>query len=41
MAYDDTFWGGLGQLMLGLLAGLMGALTAAPALLLLLTPFLL
>jgi hypothetical protein len=41
MEYDDTFWGGLGQWTLGLLAGLMGVLTGAPALLLLAAPFLL
>ena len=41
MEQDDTFWGGLGQFVLSLLAGLMAVLTGAPALLLLLTPFLL
>jgi len=39
MAHDDTFWGGLGQWALRLLAALMGILTAAPAFLLLATPF--
>lgn len=41
MEHDDTFWGGLGQLALGLLAGLMGVLAGAPALLLLAAPFIL
>jgi hypothetical protein len=41
MANDDTFWGGLGQWILGLLAALMGILTAAPAILLLAAPFIL
>ena len=41
MEHDDTFWGGLGQYVLSLVAGLMAVLTGAPALLLLLTPFLL
>jgi hypothetical protein len=41
MAHDDTFWGGLGQWTLVVLAALMGVLTAAPALLLLATPFIL
>jgi len=36
---DETFWGGLGQLALRLLATLMAALVAAPALLLLAAPF--
>jgi len=41
MAHDDTFWGALGQRALGLVAALMGMLTAAPALLLLAAPFIL
>ena len=39
MARDETFWGGLGQLALRLLATLMAALAAAPAILLLAAPF--
>ena len=39
MAHDETFWGGLGQLALRLSAALMAALIAAPALLLLASPF--
>jgi len=39
MATDETFWGGLGQLALRLFAALMAALVAAPALLLLVAPF--
>lgn len=38
MVQDETFWGGLGQLALRLLATLMAALVAAPALLLLAAP---
>lgn len=41
MARDDTFWGGLGQRVLFGSAYLMGALIAAPTLLLLAVPFLL
>lgn len=41
MPHDETFWGGLGQCALGVLAALMGLLTAAPAVLLLAAPFIL
>jgi hypothetical protein len=39
MYSDDTFWGGLGQRALNLFAFAMGALIAAPVILLIALPF--
>jgi len=39
MAYDETFWGGLGQRALKLIAVIMGLVAAAPAILVLVAPF--
>jgi len=40
MFTDDTFWGGLGQRALSIVAFAMGTLVAAPVILLVAAPFL-